>query len=52
MPVRSMQSGNAHELHQLVAQRDPFGQVHAHKTLGVLAQPVYAHCLGGRGCVL
>jgi hypothetical protein len=33
-----MEAGDAHELHQLVAQGDALGQVNAHGTLRILPQ--------------
>ena len=51
MPVRSMAAGGAHESHQLVAQRDPLGQIHAQRTTSVLAQSMHPDSLSGRSCV-
>ena len=40
-----METGGAHESHQLVAQRDSLGQVHTHGTACVLTQSMHSDCL-------
>lgn len=46
-PVQSMGAGGANESHQLVAQRDPLGQVHAHRSPSVFTQAPHANSLRG-----